>query len=174
MRRDLPPSPVNGLVSAWGLYKSDDDQTHSDDLCCLDGCRGGNLARAGPAGLSGPPRFDLFSFAPALRAGRLSVRLSPPGRWRAGFRRVGRRRRPEWAGFDRVVAAGSDSFAERSTLWPSRWPADLFRPWRANRSHPLTRRSPLWPSRPCSAGLLRSRRADGTDPFARRSALWPP
>ena len=34
MCRYLPPSAVNGPVSAWGLYKSDDDQTHSDDLCC--------------------------------------------------------------------------------------------------------------------------------------------
>src|SRR6266481_2158117 len=111
MRRDLPPSPVNGLVSAWGLYKSDDDQTHSDDLCCLDGCRGGNLARAGPADLSGPSRFGLFGSAPAaLHTGRLSIRLWPPGH--AGFRSTGRRRRPEWAEFDRVVATRSNSFAE--------------------------------------------------------------
>src|ERR1039458_10506750 len=34
---------VNGPVSAWGLYKSDDDQTHSDDLCCRGGRRCGNL-----------------------------------------------------------------------------------------------------------------------------------
>ena len=45
MRRYLRPSAVNGPVSAWGLYKSDDDQTHSDDLCCRGGGRGGNLAR---------------------------------------------------------------------------------------------------------------------------------
>ncbi len=44
MRRYLRPSAINGPVSAWGLYKSDDDQTHSDDLCCLGGGRGGNLA----------------------------------------------------------------------------------------------------------------------------------
>ena len=34
MRRYLRSSAVNDPVSAWGLYKSDDDQTHSDDLCC--------------------------------------------------------------------------------------------------------------------------------------------
>src|SRR3979409_842231 len=39
MRRYLRSSAVNGPESAWGLYKGDDDQTHSDDLCCRDGWR---------------------------------------------------------------------------------------------------------------------------------------
>src|ERR1700694_2654410 len=55
---------VNRPVSAWGLYKNDDDQTHSDDLCCRGGQRGGNLARVG-AGLS-TPRRGLFHGARAF------------------------------------------------------------------------------------------------------------
>ncbi len=84
MRRYLPPSGVNDPVSAWGLYKSDDDQTHSDDLCWLDGCHGGGFSRNSActgAGLSGAPGFGLFDGAPALCAGRLSpdYRRGPPG-----------------------------------------------------------------------------------------------
>jgi hypothetical protein len=97
MRRYLPPSAVNGPVSAWGLYKSDDDQTHSDDLCCRGGWRGGNFARAG-AGLSGPPR-SVYSTRRALSARRLSddYRRGPARRistrWKTTRRRT-RRVRP--------------------------------------------------------------------------------
>ena len=105
MRRYLPPSAVNGPVSAWGLYKSDDDQTHSDDLCCR-----WRLARREPRsrlaqqGYPPPPGRGLFAVAGALSARRLCRRRAPrPGR--AGFRRAGRRRRAERAGFDRAAAA---------------------------------------------------------------------
>ena len=100
MRRYLRPSAINDPVSAWGLYKSDDDQTYSDDwccdLCCPGGRRGRNLARAGAAGLPG-----LFERAGVLSADRL---LSPRFR-QAGFRRAGRRRRAERSEFDGVAAA---------------------------------------------------------------------
>src|ERR1700721_684931 len=114
MRRYLPPSAINDPVSAWGLYKSDDDQTHSDDLCCglcyLGGRRGRNLARAGAAGLPG-----LFERTGALSAERL---LSPRFR-QAGFRRAGRRRRAERTEFDSAAAARWGAFAGRSALWPA-------------------------------------------------------
>src|SRR5260370_7624653 len=78
MRRYLRPSAVNGPVSAWGLYKSDDDQTHSDDLCCRGGWRGGNFAPAG-AGLSAPfPCSGLFDGPPPPSPRRLSRPLTPP------------------------------------------------------------------------------------------------
>src|SRR5450631_2852736 len=113
MRRYLPPSAINDPVSAWGLYKSDDDQTHSDDLCCdwcyLGGWRGRNLARAGAAGSS-----RLFERAGALYAGRLSPRFR-----RAGFRWAGRSRRAERAELHGAAAAGSGAFARRSALWPA-------------------------------------------------------
>ena len=78
MRRYLRPSAVNDPVSAWGLYKSDDDQTHSDDLCCRFGWRwrGGNLARAG-AGLSAAARRGLFA----------APQPYPPGGYPADYRR---------------------------------------------------------------------------------------
>ena len=66
---------VNAPVSARGLYKSDDDQTHSDDLCCRNGGRGSEFVCAGAAGLSGATRA-VYSSAPRF-ARRLSVRLSP-------------------------------------------------------------------------------------------------
>lgn len=59
-------SPVNGPVSAWGLYKGDDDQTHSDDLCRGDGWRRDDAACTCPAGLSGFTRPDLFGCAATL------------------------------------------------------------------------------------------------------------
>ena len=79
MRRYLRPSAVNGPVSAWGLYKSDDDQTHSDDLCCPDGRRSGNLARrfaCAGAELSAPG--TVYSPSPAPY---------PPGGYPVDYRR---------------------------------------------------------------------------------------
>ena len=81
MRRYLRPSAVNDPVSAWGLYKSDDDQTHSDDLCCalccFGGRRGRNLACAGAAGLSNFSRRGLFAAPEPYTQGirRLSPRF---------------------------------------------------------------------------------------------------
>src|SRR5947208_14041459 len=69
-------SAVNLPVSAWGLYKSDDEHTHSDDLCCSGHRRGGKLARS-RAELSGAFRSDLFDGSAALSTHRLSVGLSP-------------------------------------------------------------------------------------------------
>src|SRR5207244_3629182 len=95
MRRYLRPSAVNGPVAAWGLYKGDDDQTHSDDLRCRDGWRGGKFARA-RARVPGSARFGLFDGAAALSVRRLP-RLSPrsyrvgcrlAGRWRGAAKRA--------------------------------------------------------------------------------------
>ncbi len=82
MRRYLQSSAVNDPVSAWGLYKSDDDQTHSDDLCCRGGWRGGNLARVGAA-LSGhlparPIRRNLRPIRPAAIRPIIAVRPATP------------------------------------------------------------------------------------------------
>src|ERR1700722_2802134 len=135
MRRYLRPSGVNRPVSAWGLYKSNDEQTHSDDLCRRWGWRGGNrvwlFACPRAAGLSGTTGRDLFTGAAALStsARRLSDRISP---WsgRAEFRRAGRRRRTEWAEFRRAAAARPGAFTRRSALWPADGcPAGLFRAW---------------------------------------------
>ena len=99
MRRYLRSSAVNGPVSAWGLYKSDDDQTHSDDLCCRGGGRGGDLARAGAAELSGAP--------PAR-----SIRRYPPGGDPADYRRG---RRPDFDALDEDDEAPN---AQSSTALP--------------------------------------------------------
>src|SRR3954464_1276841 len=61
---------VNDPVSAWGLYKGDDDQTYSDRFGDRGGWHGGNFARAG-ASLPAGPRIDLFP-RPKLSARRLS------------------------------------------------------------------------------------------------------
>src|ERR1700710_756795 len=100
MRRYLRSSAVNDPVSAWGLYKSDDDQTHFYDLCRDDGRRGDGFARTGAAELSGTARSGLF--AVSARSGRLS-----PWPGRARFRRIGRRGRTERPGFDGAAAAWS-------------------------------------------------------------------
>ena len=80
MRRYLRPSAINDPVSAWGLYKSDDDQTHSDDLCC--GCA---ALAAGAAGTSlalaqqgYPASRPVYSTAP---------QPYPPGGYPADYRR---------------------------------------------------------------------------------------
>ena len=106
MRRYLPPSAINGPVSAWGLYKSDDDQTHSDDLCCLGGGRSGNLARVSLAlaqGYSQPPG-PLYSASPAPY---------PPG----GYI-VDERRRPGAPDFDALDDDDDAPNAQSSTALP--------------------------------------------------------
>ena len=166
MRRYLPPSAVNGPVSAWGLYKSDDEQTHSDDLCCPGGGRGGNLACAG-AGLSGlpparsiRPRRSLIrpaAIRPTIAAAR-ARRIST--RWKTTRRRT-RRIRPRCRRPDRC-------FRPMIRVMGGRWAlAGLFRSRRADRTDPFARRSALWPSRRRPADLFRSCRADRPDPFAR-------
>ena len=64
---------VSDPVSAWGLYKSDDDQTHSDDL---------RVSAAMAAGAAGT------SFALAQQA------IRPPGTIYSPLRSLIRRRRP--------------------------------------------------------------------------------
>jgi lipoprotein-anchoring transpeptidase ErfK/SrfK len=77
MRRDLRSFAVNDPVSAWGLYKSNDESTPSDDLRrgfgCLGRGSGGNLACVGATGLPGSTRCGLCTVA----AGQISDRLSP-------------------------------------------------------------------------------------------------
>ena len=84
MRRYLPSSAVNDPVSAWGLYKSDDDQTHSDDLRCRGGWRGVEPRSRRPRVIR-PQAIRssgaAYSPYPAGYAGRLSPRSR-----RAGFR----------------------------------------------------------------------------------------
>src|SRR5580698_2701435 len=134
MRRYLRPSAIDDPVSAWGLNKSDDDQTHSDDLGCRGGRLSGKLARLG-TGLPAAPGSGLLdgalSAARRLSAGRPG-RLSP-GTAPAGFRRAGRRRAAE---FDRAAAARPGAFAGRSALWAALWrAAGLLQP----RSDPFAR-----------------------------------
>ena len=139
MRRYLQPSAVNDPVSAWGLYKSDDDQTHSDDLCCalccFGGRRGRNLARAGAAGLSGASWPRLFDRAGALSAGRLIIAAVPAGPISMGWtmktgrtRRVRRRCRRPARCFRRMIRATAGRWALRRSI-----PTALCRPVRSFR-----------------------------------------
>src|SRR3978361_577417 len=87
MRRYLRPSAVNRPVSAWGLYKSDDDQTHSDGLCCPGRRLGGNppppsaptgaraLPPRGPGLAPADPRYG----RPAGARPLYSDRVAPTG-----------------------------------------------------------------------------------------------
>src|SRR6201996_8631398 len=128
---NAPLSSVNWLndpVSAWGLYKSDDDQTHFDDWRGRGGWCGVGLVRAGSelpgAELSAAPRPDLFP----LSAERCARGLPPCAR-DAQFRLAGRRGRSR---LGRAVAARSGDVARRSPLWPpDECSAGLFRPRRA-------------------------------------------
>ena len=157
MRRYLPSSAINGPVSAWGLYKSDDDQTHSDDLCCLGGGRGGNLAWGIPCACQAvaqgysQPSGPLYSAAPAPY---------PPG----GYV-VDERRGPGAPDFDALDddddAPNAQSSTALSPPGPVLSPADPrygrpdSRPVysdRAPRSDPVAGRSALRPSRWTAAG----------------------
>jgi len=62
MRRYRGQCGVNDPVSAWGLYKGDDDQAFFDGSSGLRSVRGGNHFGFG-AGLFRAPRRYLFGFA---------------------------------------------------------------------------------------------------------------
>ena len=165
MRRYLRPSAVNDPVSAWGLYKSDDDQTHSDDLCCglccLGGRRGRNFARAGATGLSGASRSLI----------RPRQQPYPPADYRRGSGR------PDFDGLDDEDGPNAQSSTALPPPGPVLSPDDprYGRPMDAppvysDRAMPtgpvLSPDDPaLWPSDGCSAGLFRPHRADRSGPF---------
>ena len=68
MRRHLRSFPVNAPVSPWGLYKSNDEQTYSDDVCRRGGGRSGRVGRARATGLLSVDRGHLFVRAAAVPA----------------------------------------------------------------------------------------------------------
>ncbi len=159
---------VNDPVSAWGLYKGDDDQAHSDHFGDRGGWHGGNFTRAG-AGLSAAPGIHLFP-RPQLPARRLSGRLSRRARSGPGFRRAGRRPVSARPGFHSAVAARSHSVARRSALRPPRRRASgLYRSRGAARTDHVPERSALRPSRWTAAGdLFGSSRRNAASLFGSR------
>ena len=191
MRRYLRSSAVNDPVSAWGLYKSDDDQTHSDDLRCRGGWRGGNLARASAQGYPAPPGCRSIRGAAALSARRLSAdyRRAPAlrisMRWtmtRRRMRRVRPRCRRPVRCFRRMIRAmaarwGPPVYSDRAApTGPVLSPDDprygrpmalagLFRP-RAPTGPVLSPDDPRYGRPMGAAGLFRPRRADRPDPVA--------
>ena len=132
MRRYLPSSAVNGPVWAWGLYKGDDEQPHSDDLSppLPLALAGTSLAHAQgyPAQGPGLPRSAYSGTRPgpmcpvAMRLTNAAAPATP--RFRRSGRRARRRTRPVTP--STLPTAWPGAVAGRSALWPSRAPPPVY------------------------------------------------
>ena len=165
MRRYLRPSAVNDPVSAWGLYKSDDDQTHSDDLCGLAaGAAGTSLALA--QGYPQPPG-SVYSTAPAPYPPGGYVVDDRRGPGAPDFDALDDDEAPNGQWLDRAVAArpAAGMYSDRGApQGPILSPNDprYGRPMAPvysdrgvpHRSDPFAQRSALRPSRRAAAGDL--------------------